>query len=410
MKKLTIILLFVGFVFLCGCSTITYYANGKSGMPCPDIPVIEPYTDIGSFKTRYFEREHDDSLTLRAHDVIMGILAEKGETWQLGDVLMPADTSEYEAIRRDVYDLLDSFGKKKHHDEARIWPTDKKKMASASLPPSLLEYMKRKDKPYVLILFQNGFEYIKDDDAGLRAHLNKGYEIESISNGDYYSELDCLVADALQNRVYFYSGDARGWKPTEKEVVEEGMHNLMTDYIEKNSITKEGLPKTYLSLFAGYGQVYPSAFATDGRDVGPTNISWGMDMMWSITNTPLSLGLSVIVNDHAITGGDEQGRTREQLTYVYSPMIGWNRIVANRHLFSLGLGMGLARSSVRGERKRNYLAENAVLSYGYRIDNNRVVGLKAHAYTFNDRFVQNDLPKPLVPMWDVSLCYTFVSF
>ena len=98
------------------------------------------------------------------------------------------------------------------------------------------------------------------------------------------------------------------------------------------------------------------------------------------------------------------------MTYVYSPMIGWNRIVANRHLFGLGLGVGLARSGVSGERKRNCLAENAVLSYGYRIDNNRVIGLKAHAYTFNDRFAQSDLPKPFIPMWSVSLCYTFLGF
>jgi len=410
MKKLTLILLFIGSVFLYSCSTITYYANGKSGMPCPDIPVIEPYTDIASFKTRYFEREHDDSLTTRAHEVMMDILQEKGETWHLGDVLELSDSSEYEAIRKDIYDLLDSFGKKKNHDEARIWPTDKKKMANASLPPSLLEYMKRNDKPYVMILLQNGFEYIKDENAGIRAYRKKGYEIENISDGDYYSELDCFVADALQNRIYFYSGQG-GLKPTDKVVVEVGMDYLMSDYIRKNSIISKGLPKTYLSLFAGYGQVYPSAFGTDGRDVGPTNISWGLDMMWSISNTPLSLGLSAIVNEHVITQVNERVVKRNtHLTRVYSPMIGWNRIVANRHLFGLGLGVGLARSSVSGETKRYYLAENAVLSYGYRVDNNRVIGLKAHAYTFNDRFAKNELLKPIIPMWSVSLCYTFMGF
>jgi hypothetical protein len=202
-----------------------------------------------------------------------------------------------------------------------------------------------------------------------------------------------------------------GPKPTDKEVIKEGMHTILSDYKRKNAITRNGLPKSSLSLFAGYGQAYSSAFGTDGRDVGPTNISWGLDMMWGISGTPLSLGVSAVVNENVVTIEKERENIRKtQMTDIFSPTIGWNKIIANRHVFGLGLGVGLVSSHVSEEKRRYFLAENAALSYGYRIGNDYMIGIKAHAYTFNDRFTQNNLPKPIVPLWSVSLCYTMLSF
>ena len=131
---------FAAILFLiafCSCSSLTYYAEGKSGMPCPDIPVIEPFTDLGVFKTHYTEREHSDSLTELAHKAMMEVLGEN-DSWNLGDVMILSDVSEYEAIRKDIFALLESCQGNYNLPEASLLPADKQKLASATLPVSLL--------------------------------------------------------------------------------------------------------------------------------------------------------------------------------------------------------------------------------------------------------------------------------
>ena len=57
-----------------------------------------------------------------------------------------------------------------------------------------------------------------------------------------------------------------------------------------------------------------------------------------------------------------------------------------------------------------YLAENASVSYCYRFNNREAIGIKVRTYTFNDWLTKKEGPKPFVPLWNISLCWTTLVF
>lgn len=427
MKKASANLLFATFLLsmLCGCSA-TYYANGRSGMPCADIPVIEPFTEVGSYKTRYFEREHDDSLTPLAHEAMLEVMGSE-KAWGLGEVLAVSDTAEYEAIRQDVYTLLKNANTlKKKRDYIAFEPAKNRLIKDASLPASLLDYMKRNHLPYVMILLQNGFERHPDQKKiGYKWYNAKNFE-SSTSNGSIL-EMECLVADALQDRIYFYNMAGRlDDKPTDKEDIQADMHDLLGEYVHKNAVTQRNTPKKYLSYHFGYGKAYPSVVGTRGWEIDPDNLNFfGAEALWSISRSPLSVGFTMDLNNNsvAIAYEDAVNHWGKNTKYFFGPLVGLNKIVADRHLFSFNLGAGLviddtsytrynasAGMKEPGYDYKYYLVENASISYSYRYNNRRAIGIKVRAYSFNDWLTKKEGPKPFVPLWNVSLCWTTLVF
>ena len=427
-RNVYVLFVIMWLVTLCSCSPVTYYAKGKSGMPCPEIPVMEPFTEIGSFKTRYFQREHDDSLTSIAHEAMMEVLGENGEEWHLGDVITISDSAEYETIRQEIYTLLKSSTTKKNHpsDFVAFKPANGKKLKEKTLPASLLDYMKRNELPYVMILLQNGFEPHPE-------YKPKGWhiltrEFEAYSSKRTVTELECLVADAQQNRIYFYtmSGHVDA-TPTVKEELRIEMNDLFADYSHKNSITQKDIPKKYGSIYWGYGQIYPSPYGDQGRDIDSDNYSFGVETYWPLSKSPFSAGFTLENNDHLIAIDDYTMGKRIWVNHdnmFLAPAIGLYKIVADRHMFSLGLSAGLMVGStprlyyngtnwryMKKSYEYNYhMAEKLSLSYNYRFINRTAIGIMASAYTFNDWLSKKAGPKPIVPMWNVSLCWTILIF
>lgn len=409
---------------LCGCS-VTYYANGRSGMPCADIPVIEPFTEIGSYKTRYFEREHDDSLTALAHEAMLEVMGSE-KAWGLGEVLAVSDTAEYEAIRQDVYTLLKNANtKKKKRDYIAFEPAKNNLIKDASLPASLLDYMKRNQLPYVMILLQNGFErHPEQKKIGYKWYNAKSFEANT-NNGSIL-EMECLVADALQDRIYFYNMSGHlDDKPRDKEDIQADLHDLLGEYVHKNAVTQRNTPKRYVSYHIGYGRAYSSVVGTRGWDIDPGNLNYGAEALWSISKSPLSAGFTMDLNDNiiALSYEDAVNRWGTNRKYFLGPLVGLNKIVADRHLFSFNLGAGLmiddtsyTRYDVSAGMKKMgydykfYLAENASVSYCYRFNNREALGIKVRAYTFNDWLTKKEGPKPFMPLWNVSLCWTVLVF
>lgn len=416
MKKefLIFLLSFLSLMAFSGCSSLTYYAEGKSGMPCPDIPVIEPYTDIGIFKTHYTEREHSDSLTALAHEAMMEVLGEN-DSWNLGDVMILSDASEYEAIRKDIFALLESCQGNYDIPETSLLPADKQRLASATLPASLLDFMNREGKPYMMILLHNGFEPHPDTPYRNRYTGNKWAQE---SNGNI-TELECVVADAKQNRVYFYNrscgyGSDKDDKPTSKAVIEKQLHSLLSDYPHKNTITKTELPKLFFHYGVGYGQIFPSQKITEGRPVGPDNTVTGLEFLWRISKTPLYLGLTATSNFHKIASTTEANSPWERNQVDYSgPMIGMCKIVGKHHFFDGELSVGAV--AVGGKTEGfdlgavRTMGESVSLCYSYRITNSIALGIQGRAYTFNNP-VQSDGKKRFIDLWNVALCFTTLSF
>ena len=132
-----------------------------------------------------------------------------------------------------------------------------------------------------------------------------------------------------------------------------------------------------------------------------------------------------INNDNiiALSYEDAVNRWGTNRKYFLGPLVGLNKIVADRHLFSFNLGAGLmiddtsyTRYDVSAGMKKMgydykfYLAENASVSYCYRFNNREALGIKVRAYTFNDWLTKKEGPKPFMPLWNVSLCWTVLVF
>ena len=86
MKKTFRLIFFLLCMTFCSCTvyvdtlTHAYSAKDSKDVPLSDLSIIEPYTDISTFKTRFWEREHSDSLTLLAHEALLEVL-DKDKDW-----------------------------------------------------------------------------------------------------------------------------------------------------------------------------------------------------------------------------------------------------------------------------------------------------------------------------------------
>lgn len=430
MKKslhfLTAILFLIAF---CSCSvyvdTFTHVYSAKDSKGAiPDIPVIEPYTDISTFKTRFWEREHSDSLTLLAHEALLEVL-EKDDKWELGDILVLSDSSEYESIRQDIYGLLKSTEEKTRYREFIFHPADKKKLAAATVPSSLLDYMNRNGLPYVMILLLNGFEPSPNTSFWNR---NSSSDSDTEGTNGNYIEMECLVADAAQNRLDYYGREygygrtnlhfeAKG-KPTDPEFIDEALYYLLGGYSMRKPITRpitHTEPKQYITVGFGYGSFSPSAKGSAGQSVESGQIAQNLDAAWRIRKSPLWLGASL-----------EYGSWEYRDNFYIGPMVTTNKRFGKRNMINfeisagymwrrpyyLPLGDGSTKEMSNGylwNRSNGFIAESASLSYSYMITNYLSIGVKARAYTFNNT-AQADGKNPFIDKWNISLCLTTLRF
>ena len=443
MKKTFRLIFFLLCMTFCSCTvyvdtlTHAYSAKDSKDVPLSDLSIIEPYTDISTFKTRFWEREHSDSLTLLAHEALLEVL-DKDDKWELGDILVLSDSSEYESIRQDIYGLLKSTEKKTRYKEFIFHPADKKKLAAATLPSSLLDYMNRNGLPYVMILLLNGFEPSPDTSFWNRVSSSDS-ETEG-TNGNYI-EMECLVADAAQNRLDYYGREygygrnnlkheAMG-KPTDPEFIDEALYHLFGRYTTGKPVIKpitetETEPKRYIIGGLGYGNINPSAKGCGGLAVGPEVFAM-IDVAWHIRRTPLWLGVTGESGQHKIaTDFTEDAKRQDRESFFVGPIVATNKLFGKRSMvnFALGAGYMSCRPFYKvGEggsveevsnghiwsRSNGFIAENATLSYHYRLDNNLAVGIKARAFTFNNP-VQADGRRRFIDMWNISLCLTTLRF